>query len=99
MIEIFRLILQHHLIVSLTKTSFKNTANDVSKMVHMVNDFFFFFFFFVKTLKILCSLGHLILFKFQQLMVKHLIKKLQIVFKISNVNTSNGNMEKFQRKI
>ena len=77
-------IVERHLIVSLTETSFKNGANDMPRMVNMVND--------IlskkqnktkqkkknknknkknkKTLQILCSSDHPILFKFYPLMVR-----------------------------
>ena len=53
---------------------FQNGANDMSKMLNMVNDFL------SKSSKLLCSSNHPILFKFHQLMENIFIKELQIVF-------------------
>ena len=53
---------------------FQNGTNHFSKMVNVINSVL------SKKLKSLCSLDHLILFKFHQLVVKIFIKELQIVF-------------------
>ena len=64
------------------------------KMVKVGNNFF------VKKLKILCSSDHPILFKFQQLVVKILIKELQNYGMLdSNISNSNGDMEELRCKI
>ena len=54
---------------------------------------------FVKNLKILCSSGYLILFKYIQLVVNIVIKELQIVFWTSTGSNINRNMEELERKI
>ena len=52
-----------------------------------------------KKLKILYSSDHLILIKFRQLVLNIVIKELQMVFLISTVINSNGNMKELERKI
>ena len=59
---------------------FQNGADDMSKIVIMVNDFF------VKEPKILCKSDQPILYKFHQVMAKISIMELQIVFKTSNAS-------------
>ena len=54
---------------------------------------------FVKKLKILYSSDHPILIKFRQLVVKLVIKELQMVFLTSTAINSNGNMKELERKI
>ena len=52
-----------------------------------------------KKLKILYSSDHPILIKFRQLVVNIVIKELQMVFLISTVINSNGNMKELESKI
>ena len=81
----------------------KNGANDITEIVNMVNVYFLFcylfcYFFFVKKLKILCSSDHPILFKLYHFVVNIVSKELLIVFWISTVNNSNGNITDLDRK-
>ena len=52
-----------------------------------------------KKLNILYSSDHPILIKFRQLVVKIVIKELQMVFLTFTVINSNGNMKELERKI
>ena len=54
---------------------------------------------FVKKPKILYSSDHPILIKFRQLVVNIVIKEFLMVFLISTVINSNGNMKDLERKI
>ena len=64
----------------------------MSKMINMVNEF-------CQKVQNLCSLDHLIFFKFHQLVVKIFIKNFKIIV-LSTSNVGNGNMEELiQRKI